>query len=161
MSVEANFFKLPHLLTGWPFEVDHLDAIMLLSKAPDQWYGDWIPIPFCLLVPKPARHTGAGPPEHLVPETRLLRFLPACDAHPRPFVLGSLGHCICTSHDVPRRVLLAHRTTLPWRVNGTAHRTDVPRRSGMKMARRCRGEPTSLHIAITFRGEHFIHIARR
>ena len=161
MSVEANFFKLPHLLTGWPFEVDHLDAIMLLSKAPGQWYDDWVPIPFCLLVPKPARHTGAGPPEHLVPETRVLRLLPAFDAHPRPFVLGSLGHCICTSHDVPRRVLLAHRTTLPWRVNRTAHRTDVPCRSGMKMARRCRGEPTSLHIAITFRGEHFIHIARR
>ena len=102
---------------------------MLLSKAPDQWYGDWIPIPLCLLVSHRARHTGAGPPGHLVPETRLRRFLPACDAHPRPFVLGSLGHCICKSHDVPRRVLLAHRKTLPWRVNNAAHRTVVPRRA--------------------------------
>ena len=113
MSVAANFLKLPHIIKGWPFEVDHLDAIMLLSKAPDQMYGDWFPIPWGLLERTPARPTGAGPPEHLVPETRLLRCLPSCDVHPRPHVLGSVGHRICTSHE--RSVAsLAHRTTVPW-----------------------------------------------
>ena len=63
MSVESRFFNLVPIIK-WPFEVEHLDAIMLLSKAPDLRYGDYIPMPIRLF-----EHV--GPPAFLVPISRL------------------------------------------------------------------------------------------
>ena len=63
MSVESRFFNLPPIIK-WPFEVEHLGAIMLLSKAPDLRYGDDIPMPTRLV-----EHV--GPPAFLVPATNL------------------------------------------------------------------------------------------
>ena len=68
MSVESRFFNIPRII-DWPFEVEHLDAILLLSKAPDLRYGDVIPMPTRLI-----QHV--GPLAFLVPisvESQTLR----------------------------------------------------------------------------------------
>ena len=82
MSVESRFFNIPRII-DWPFEVEHLDAILLLSKAPDLRYGDVIPTPTRLI-----QHV--GPLAFLVPISDESQ---ACRRHWWAEPCGSVGAC--------------------------------------------------------------------